>query len=415
MDSLNRSTGRSQRDTANGEKGGLNGAGGQRTGLTDGKKRGLLLGSKYQKFGMLRASSERRLFVQAGVQHGNQEMREVGSALVHLQPADNAMIRQILGDAALCNSQMLGQFRFDGLSATPRRAAARHIGDGHAQGLASLDVIIRSQIGVRENPHSRSRRSTIRVIQFCRRTRQEPAKIHFQLRKPRSQSWIAVAPAKARRGNFRGIFHRRARWTLRSGGSFLFGNRRRRIAARRPEWPRFALPGGGMVSPSGRAVRVVAAPSTPMPRSPIGGGGPPLGRGLRLGCSFSWRGIRFSLLALWFRFSRFSSVAGGRFLRRLGYCRGYFRGLGSAQPRGAFLRLRFPIGAAESLSCSEIPPARIGGISYRFKIPRQFERNHRVARFREQIRQLCRGVFSGTCSADSRGDLLPVGHTVKAF
>jgi hypothetical protein len=24
-------------------------------------------------------------------------------------------------------------------------------------------------------------------------------------------------------------------------------------------------------------------------------------------------------------------------------------------------------------------------------------------------------VFSGACSSDSRGDLLPVGHTVQAF
>jgi len=38
------------------------------------------------------------------------------------------MIRQILGDASLGNSQVLGEFRLDGFAATPSCAAARHMG-----------------------------------------------------------------------------------------------------------------------------------------------------------------------------------------------------------------------------------------------------------------------------------------------
>jgi hypothetical protein len=125
----------------------------------------------------------------------------------------------------------------------------------------------------------------------------------------------------------------------------------------------------------------------------------------------------FSLLALRFgfsRFVRFVRFASSRFFGRLGDCRD-FRRLGGSQPRGAFLRLGLPIGAAEAFGGGEIPPAGINGISDGFQITRQLERDHCVASFGEKIRQLCRGVFSGAGSADSRGDLLPVSHTVKAF
>src|SRR5258708_19137857 len=177
------------------------------------------------------------LFVEAGVQNGNQEMREVRSTFIHLQPADNAMIRQILGDASLGNSQVLGEFRLDGFAATPSCAAASHIGNSHAQSLAGFDVIIRRQIRVGENPNARSRRSTVRIVPFYGSTRQEPAKIHFELRKSRSQAGVAIAPAKAWRGDFRGIFRRCARRTFNGSWRFLFGSRWGRVATGGPKRP----------------------------------------------------------------------------------------------------------------------------------------------------------------------------------
>jgi hypothetical protein len=203
--SLNGGKGIRQRDTVNGEKGGLNGADGQRMGLTDGKKRGLLLGSKYQKFAQLWTLREAELFVQAGMQNGNQEVREVGSAFVHLQPTDNAMIREILRNTGFRDTEVFSKFRLDGFASAPRCAPAGHIGNGHAQRLAGFDVIIRGQVGVGENPHARASRSAIRVIEFCGSACEQPAKIHFELRKARSQAGIAVAAAKARRGNFGGF------------------------------------------------------------------------------------------------------------------------------------------------------------------------------------------------------------------
>jgi hypothetical protein len=126
-------------------------------------------------------------------------------------------------------------------------------------------------------------------------------------------------------------------------------------------------------------------------------------------------GFCFWLFFLWLDLRRRLFFACRRCFLRLRNGSRDFRRLRGAEPGSAFLRLGLPVGAAEALGGGEIPPAGIGGIPNGFEIARQFKRNHGVARFREQIRQLCRGVFSGTCSADSRGDLLPVGHTVKAF
>lgn len=160
-------------------------------------------------------------------------------------------------------------------------------------------------------------------------------------------------------------------------------------------------------------MRVVATPSAPVTGTPIGVGGPPLSRGLGLGR----RGhcFDFGLLTLWLRFDRFFRFTRHRLFSRLAGCRRNFSRLGGSKPRGTFLRFGLPIGAAEAFGGGEIPPACVPRISHGFEIASQFERYHGVARFRKQMGQLRRGVFSGTCSADSRGDLLPVSHTVKAF
>src|SRR6267154_385914 len=100
------------------------------------------------------AYSELRLFVQAGMQDGNQEMREVGSAFIHLEPTDNAMIREIFGNTGLRDTEVFGKFRLDGFASAPGCAATGHIGNGHAQRLAGFNIIIRGQVRVGENPHS---------------------------------------------------------------------------------------------------------------------------------------------------------------------------------------------------------------------------------------------------------------------
>ena len=61
-----------------------------------------------------------KLLVQGGVEDGDQEVRKMSGALVHLKPTNDAMVREILGDAGLGNAEMLGQLRLDGLTVAGR-------------------------------------------------------------------------------------------------------------------------------------------------------------------------------------------------------------------------------------------------------------------------------------------------------
>lgn len=142
------------------------------------------------------------------MQDGNEEVGKVRSAFIHLQPADNAMVGQILGNPGFGDAEVLGKFRLNGFAATARCPASRHIGNGYAQSLAGFDVIIRGQVGVSKHPNARTGWSAIRVIEFCGSAGEQPAKIHFKLRKARSQAGIAVATAKAWSRNFHGFFGR---------------------------------------------------------------------------------------------------------------------------------------------------------------------------------------------------------------
>src|SRR5215469_15570707 len=56
----------------------------------------------------------RGLLIQCRTKHGNEEMRKMRSALVHLQPTHDTMIGEVFSDAGFRNAQMLGQLRLDG-------------------------------------------------------------------------------------------------------------------------------------------------------------------------------------------------------------------------------------------------------------------------------------------------------------
>jgi len=122
--------------------------------------------------------------------------------------------------------------------------------------------------------------------------------------------------------------------------------------------------------------------------------------------------FRFSFGSSNFGFGR-SFLCLGRRLTRGNL--GNFRRLGGAESRGAFLCFGFPIGTAETFRRGEIPFAGIHGISGGLKIASQLESHHGIACFGEQGSELSRGILAGARSTNSCGDLLPVGHTVKAF
>ena len=76
-------------------------------------------------------------------------MREVRSSLIELKPAHHAMIGQIFGDARFRDAEMLGKLRLKRIRAAPAGTAAQKICDGDAQRLASFDVVIAGEIGIR--------------------------------------------------------------------------------------------------------------------------------------------------------------------------------------------------------------------------------------------------------------------------
>jgi hypothetical protein len=79
-------------------------------------------GGRHQKTGPTQPhkNEKDKLLVQGGVEDGDQEVRKMSGALVHLKPTNDAMVREILGDAGLGNAEMLGQLRLDGLTVAGR-------------------------------------------------------------------------------------------------------------------------------------------------------------------------------------------------------------------------------------------------------------------------------------------------------
>src|ERR1700730_5441447 len=63
-----------------------------------------------------------RLRIQGGTQHGHDEVREMRSAFIELQPADHAMIGQILRHTGFGDSQVLGELRLDGIDSAAARS-----------------------------------------------------------------------------------------------------------------------------------------------------------------------------------------------------------------------------------------------------------------------------------------------------
>ena len=338
-------------------------------------------------------------------------MCKVRRSIIHLQPPHHAMVRQILGNTIIGNAKVLGQLWLNGVSAAFRTATPHEIGNGHTQGLARLHVVVRRQIGVRQQPHAGARGGVARVLKLRGRAGEQSAEIHLQLRQTRRQPGVPRPPAKAWHAHFGGFLGRCPTGALWSGGCFRFDSHHGQRMPR-PCVARITLPTAVLAAPR-RPVRFVAtaaAAPVPLVASPVGRLAFRLPFLLRLGR----RGL-LGLHFLRFRLPCRQAFARRRRFRRLWLERRNLRRFGRPKPGGAFLRLRFPIRTPEALGCGQVPPPSIIRFAGGFQIAGQFKSHHGVARLREQIRQLSCGVFSGACSADSCGDLLPVGHTVQAF
>src|SRR5579864_6296342 len=190
----------SQSLAANGRKSTANGDIWLRTGLGGTGGRGLLLGNRAYKFALIRqnrgaATRMRGLFVEGWTQNGNHKMGEVRSIVIELKVAHDTVLGQIFGDASFSDAEMVRELGLERIGAAPAGASPQEIGDGYAERLACLDVIVGGEIGIAEQQNAWARRSALRRIQLQRSATQEAAKLHFQKAKPRRKSGIAITAA----------------------------------------------------------------------------------------------------------------------------------------------------------------------------------------------------------------------------
>jgi hypothetical protein len=106
-------------------------------------------------------------------------MGEMRSAFVELEPSDNAMIGEIFCYASFGNAEMFGELRLEGIGASAACASAQKICDGDAERLASFDVVVAGEVGIRKDENAGTDRRVIGLIEFYRWAGQEPAKLHF--------------------------------------------------------------------------------------------------------------------------------------------------------------------------------------------------------------------------------------------
>lgn len=124
-------------------------------------------------------------------------MSKVGSAFVKLEPANHTMVRQILADASVGDTEMLGELGLDGVAPTTAGASSQEIGDGNTQGLAGLHVIVGGQIGISQKQDAGARRSAVGGIDTKRRAGEQATKLHFEQGDAGGEAGIAVTSAES--------------------------------------------------------------------------------------------------------------------------------------------------------------------------------------------------------------------------
>src|ERR1700682_3620161 len=106
-------------------------------------------------------------------------MCEVRSTLIELQPTNDAMLGEIFWHSGLWNAEMLRQLRLDRIHAATARSPTQQVPDGDAQRLASLDVVIAGEVGVRQKQDAGTHGSVVGLIEFYRRASEQAAELHL--------------------------------------------------------------------------------------------------------------------------------------------------------------------------------------------------------------------------------------------
>src|ERR1700691_5813254 len=85
-------------------------------------------------------------------------MRQMRSAFVELQPANYAVILEVLWRFGLGDAEMLGEAGAHWVTLNRRASAAadgaQQVGDADAQGLAGFDVVVGGLIGIGEQENA---------------------------------------------------------------------------------------------------------------------------------------------------------------------------------------------------------------------------------------------------------------------
>jgi len=149
--------------------------------------------------------------VKIGAKHSNCEVTEVDGAFIELQPAHDAMVRQVLCDASLGNAKVVSKKRLEVSIAATRRSGTRKVADCDAQRVAGLDVVIRGHVVVGEDENARAGGSVSGIVEFDGRAQEESAKLHFKKRETRCEARVAEAAFDTGRTRVGNLFDRKTR------------------------------------------------------------------------------------------------------------------------------------------------------------------------------------------------------------
>jgi hypothetical protein len=101
-----------------------------------------------EKCGPQHPGDSRALVVERWAKDCDHEVGEVRGAFVELKVAYHAVVAEIFCYARFRDAEMFGETRLDRLRSSVTPGASQKAADGQAQCLASLNIIVRGEIGV---------------------------------------------------------------------------------------------------------------------------------------------------------------------------------------------------------------------------------------------------------------------------
>src|SRR6266852_6906533 len=191
---------------------------------------------------------------------------------VKLEPADGAVVLQVLGDPGLVDAKVLGKPGTQRFPTTRASLATQQVTHTDPERLARFDVIVGGLIRIGQDEHSGPRRSLVRLINLGQRAGNQSPQLRFQVCKTGGQSRFAGTPAHLPcRRPHRGLYNlsapccgsrRRLRRLLlrlfRNSRAYLQSSGRLRRPLRRLRWRGQSL--GGFAAATSAASATTATP-----------------------------------------------------------------------------------------------------------------------------------------------------------